>query len=192
MSTFSHKLIIITAPSGAGKTSIVKHLLSALPRQLGFSVSCATRSPRAAEKEGVDYYFITPEEFKERIDNGEFVEWEMVYQEKYYGTLRSELERIWDQQKVPLLDIDVQGGLRIKEQYPQSLSLFIEPPSMEVLRERLTARGTETPLSQQMRLEKANEECRYRDRFDHLIINDQLDRACAEALALVREYLITP
>lgn len=189
MSSLQHKLIIIAAPSGAGKTSIVKHLLSTLPDQLGFSVSCATRAPRAGETPGSDYYFITPQEFTRRVEAGEFAEWEMVYEGKFYGTLHSELQRIWDQRQAPLLDIDVKGGLRIKEQYPQSLSLFIEPPSLEVLRERLAARGTETPDSLQMRLNKASEECSYSNQFDHIIVNDQLEKACKEAVSLVKDYL---
>ena len=189
MSPLQHKLIIIAAPSGAGKTSIVKHLLSTLPDQLGFSVSCATRAPRAGETHGSDYYFITPQEFTRRVEAGAFAECEMVYEEKFYGTLHSELQRIWDQRQAPLLDIDVKGGLRIKEQYPQSLSLFIEPPSLEVLRERLAARGTETPDSLQMRLNKASEECSYRNQFDHIIVNDQLEKACKEAVSLVKDYL---
>jgi guanylate kinase len=189
MSSLPHKLIIIAAPSGAGKTSIVKHLLATLPHELGFSVSCATRAPRALEKHGTDYYFISAEEFTQRVSAGEFAEWEMVYEGKYYGTLRSELERIWNLRQTPLLDIDVKGGLRIKEQYPQSLSIFIEPPSLAILRERLAARGTETDASLQMRLAKANEECSYRDQFDHIIINDQLSEACARVLQLVRDYL---
>ena len=189
MSPLQHKLIISAAPSGAGKTSIVKHLLSTLPDQLGFSVSCATRAPRAGETHGSDYYFITPQEFTRRVEAGAFAEWEMVYEEKFYGTLHSELQRIWDQRQAPLLDIDVKGGLRIKEQYPQSLSLFIEPPSLEVLRERLAARGTETPDSLQMRLNKASEECSYRNQFDHIIVNDQLEKACKEAVSLVKDYL---
>jgi guanylate kinase len=189
MSPLQHKLIIIAAPSGAGKTSIVKHLLSTLPDQLGFSVSCATRAPRAGETHGSDYYFITPQEFTRRVEAGEFAEWEMVYEGKFYGTLHSELQRIWDQRQAPLLDIDVKGGLQIKKQYPQSLSLFIEPPSLEVLRERLAARGTETPDSLQMRLNKASEECSYRNQFDHIIVNDQLEKACKEAVSLVKDYL---
>jgi len=189
MSPLQHKLIIIAAPSGAGKTSIVKHLLSTLPDQLGFSVSCATRAQRAGETHGSDYYFITPQEFTRRVEAGAFAEWEMVYEGKFYGTLHSELQRIWDQRQAPLLDIDVKGGLRIKEQYPQSLSLFIEPPSLEVLRERLAARGTETPDSLQMRLNKASEECSYRNQFDHIIVNDQLEKACKEAVSLVKDYL---
>ena len=189
MSSLPHKLIIIAAPSGAGKTSIVKHLLATLPEQLGFSVSCATRAPRAQETHGVDYYFISAQEFTQRISAGEFAEWEMVYEGKYYGTLHSELERIWSLQQTPLLDIDVKGGLRIKAQYPQSLSIFIEPPSLAVLRERLAARGTETDATLQMRLAKAKEECSYRDRFDHVIINDQLSEACARVLQLVRDYV---
>ena len=118
MSSPSDKIIIIAAPSGAGKTSIVRFLLNRFETQLGFSISCATRSPRANEKEGVDYYFISAENFKQKISEDQFAEWEMVYQGKYYGTLRSELSRIWSEKKVPLLDIDVKGGLRVKENYP--------------------------------------------------------------------------
>ena len=136
--TTQNKLIIIAAPSGAGKTSVTKHLLNALPEQLAFSISCATRKPRNYEKDKVDYYFISADEFKNRIAQHEFVEWEMVYEGKYYGTLKSEMERIWQQHKAPLLDVDVKGGINIQQQYPHnSLSLFIEPPSIEEL-ERLS------------------------------------------------------
>ena len=127
-----NKIIIIAAPSGSGKTSVVRHLLKAMPGKLAFSVSCATRQPRNNEKDGVDYYFISADEFKDRINRQEFVEWEMVYAGKYYGTLKSEMRRIWDMNKIPLLDIDVKGGMNVQSQYPkQSLSLFIEPPSIE-------------------------------------------------------------
>jgi len=136
MSNPSDKIIIIAAPSGAGKTSIVRFLLTRFQEQLGFSISCATRSPRANEKDGVDYYFISAENFQQKITEDQFAEWEMVYEGKYYGTLRSELSRIWSDKKAPLLDIDVKGGLRVKENYPQSLSIFIQPPSMEELKKK--------------------------------------------------------
>lgn len=184
------KIIIIAAPSGAGKTSVVRHLLKLMPGQLAFSISCATRQPRHHEQHGVDYYFITADEFKDRINRNEFVEWEMVYAGKYYGTLKSELRRIWDQHKSPLLDVDVKGGLNVQSQYPkQSLSLFIEPPSIDELEKRLKARGTETPESLKARISKASYEMTFKDRFDHIIVNDQLERACAEAEALVRRFL---
>ena len=190
MASQQDKIIIIAAPSGAGKTSVVRHLLSVMPGQLAFSISCATRSARNNEQHGVDYYFISADEFKDRINNNEFVEWEMVYAGKYYGTLKSELRRIWALHKAPLLDVDVKGGLNVQAQYPrQSLSLFIEPPSIEELEKRLRARGTETPESLKARISKAAYEMTFKDRFDHIIINDQLDRACKEAEAIVRNFL---
>lgn len=187
------KIVIIAAPSGAGKTSVVRHLLKVLPGQLAFSISCATRSPRNNEQHGVDYYFISPDEFKDRINHNEFVEWEMVYAGKYYGTLKSELRRIWEQEKAPLLDVDVKGGINVQSQYPkQSLSLFIEPPSIEELEKRLRSRGTETPGSLQARISKASYEMGFKKNFDHIIVNDKLERACAEAEALVRGFLAPP
>ena len=183
-------LIIIAAPSGAGKTSVTRHLLKALPDQLAFSISCATRKPRNNEQDKVDYYFISVEEFTSKIEQKEFVEWEMVYEGKYYGTLKSEVERIWQLHKSPLLDVDVQGGINIQQLYPHnSLSLFIEPPSIDELERRLKARGTETPESLQARLNKAAYELSFKPQFDRVIMNDQLDRACAEAEVVVREFL---
>jgi guanylate kinase len=185
-----NKLIIIAAPSGAGKTSVTRHLLKALPKQLAFSVSCATRLPRNNEKDTVDYYFITVEDFKHKIEKQEFVEWEMVYEGKYYGTPKSEMERIWQQHKTPLLDVDVKGGINIQQQYPHnSLSLFIEPPSIEELERRLRARGTETPESLQARLNKAVYELSFKSQFDRIILNDKLERACEEAEAAARQFL---
>ena len=190
MSKATNKLIIITAPSGAGKTSVTRHLLKAFPDQLAFSVSCATRLPRNNEKNGVDYYFISVDAFKMRIQEDEFAEWEMVYEGKYYGTLKSELQRIWQIHKVPLLDMDVQGGINIQKKYPgNTLSLFIEPPSLDELRLRLEARGTETPESLQARINKASLELSKKNKFDRIIINDQLERACKEAEETVREFL---
>jgi guanylate kinase len=191
MSPQLNKIIIIAAPSGSGKTSVVRHLLKVMPRQLAFSISCATRQARNNEKDGVDYYFISADEFKDRINRQEFVEWEMVYAGKYYGTLKSELRRIWNKKKVPLLDIDVKGGMNVQSQYPkQSLSLFIEPPSIEELERRLKTRGTETPESLRARISKASYELTFKDRFDHVIVNDRLERACEEAEELVREFLV--
>lgn len=190
MAVSQNKLIIIAAPSGAGKTSVTRHLLKAFPSQLTFSISCATRPPRHYEKHGVDYYFISADEFRRRIDQHEFAEWEMVYHDKYYGTLKSELNRIWGHHKVPLLDVDVKGGINIQEQYPKrSLSLFIEPPSIEELERRLKARGTETPESLKARIEKASYEMTFKDRFDHIIINDVLERTCGEAEQIVQKFL---
>jgi len=189
MSNPSDKIIIIAAPSGAGKTSIVRFLLTRFQEQLGFSISCATRSPRANEKDGVDYYFISAENFQQKITEDQFAEWEMVYEGKYYGTLRSELSRIWSNKKVPLLDIDVKGGLCVKENYPHSLSIFIQPPSLEELKKRLETRGTETAESLSMRLDKASLEMSFSNQFDKIVINDQLDKACEEVARLVAAYI---
>jgi guanylate kinase len=189
MSNPSHKIIIIAAPSGAGKTSVVHHLIQSLPKRLEFSVSCATRSPRANEKDGIDYYFISAEEFKQRIEKDEFAEWEMVYEGKYYGTPRSELTRIWNAQKVPLLDVDVKGGLAVKRNYPNSLSIFIEPPSIEELKKRLESRGTESPASLQTRIEKATFEMTSRSHFDTIVVNKDLTQTCEVVEKLVLDYL---
>ena len=190
MRGINHKIVVIAAPSGAGKTSVTRHLLNALPDKLAFSISAATRPPRKHEKDGVDYYFISVESFEKKIDDDEFVEWEMVYEGKYYGTLKSELERIWQQEKAPLLDVDVVGGLDIKNLFPGScLSLFILPPSIEELRKRLEARGTETPETLAARIQKAEHELSFKDQFDHIIINDDLQRACKEAETIVRKFL---
>jgi guanylate kinase len=190
MTDLNNKIIIIAAPSGAGKTSVTRHLLKNLPDQLSFSVSCATRQPRNNERDMVDYYFISVAEFEQRIHNKEFAEWEMVYPGKYYGTLKSELQRIWDNHRTPLLDVDVQGGIKIQQKYPyQSLSLFIEPPSIDELERRLKARGTETPESLRARIDKASYELSFKSQFDRVIMNDVLERACAEAETIVREFL---
>ncbi len=186
---FKEKLIIITAPSGAGKTSISKHLMASFP-QLAFSVSAATRPPRANEKDGVDYYFISAEQFQEKIREDAFIEWEMVYEGKYYGTLKSEVNRIWNNQQVPVLDIDVKGALHVRDLYPgQTLSVFIEPPSLEALRNRLQSRGTETEASLNTRLNKAAYEISFKHEFDHVILNDKLETACALAKEIVSAFL---
>ncbi len=185
-----HKIIIIAAPSGAGKTSVVRHLLKVLPDKLAFSISAATRKPRNNEMHGVDYYFISAADFEKKIAEDAFVEWEMVYEGKYYGTLKQEVERIWAAEKAPLLDVDVKGGLHVKEKYPgQTLSLFIQPPSIEELERRLRSRGTESEESVKSRISKAAYELTFKDRFDFVILNDKLERACAEAEALVRKFL---
>lgn len=185
----SHKIIIITAPSGAGKTSITRYLLGKYP-QLAFSVSAATRSPRSHERNGLDYYFLSLDDFKQKIQHNEFVEWEMVYEGKYYGTLKSELTRIWQAGQTPLLDIEVKGAIHIREQYPEStLSLFIEPPSVDELRRRLESRGTETAESLQARVNKAAYEISFKHHFDKIIVNDQLEKACRQAEEAVIAFL---
>jgi guanylate kinase len=190
MGAVQNKIIIITAPSGAGKTSITRHLLNTFPDQLAFSVSAATRPARHYEKNGTDYYFISEEEFKEKIRKNEFVEWEMVYEGKYYGTLKSELERIWNQNKIPLLDVDVKGAIHVQRQFPDtSLTLFIEPPSIEELKKRLQSRGTESDEMLQTRINKAAYELSFHDQFHHVIINDDFEKACREAEAIVKNFL---
>lgn len=189
----SPKIIIITAPSGAGKTSITRYLLDKYPTRLAFSVSAATRSPRVHEKDGVDYYFLTLDTFKQKIQQNAFVEWEMVYEGKFYGTLKSELERIWQQGKTPLLDIEVKGAIHIREQYPHStLALFIEPPSVDELRRRLEMRGTETVESLLARVNKASYEISFKHHFDKIIVNDDLTKACREAEKAIMEFLAGP
>jgi guanylate kinase len=184
-----NKIIVITAPSGSGKTSITRYLLQTFP-QLAFSISAATRQPRNYETNGVDYYFISLQDFKEKIRNKEFAEWEMVYEGKYYGTLKSELERVWNNGQVPLLDIDVKGAIHVKQQYPESLlTIFIEPPSIAELKRRLESRGTETAESLQARVNKASYEISFKDHFNICIVNDDLKKACTEAENIVREFL---
>lgn len=183
------KIIIITAPSGAGKTSITKHLLQQFSH-LSFSISAATRQPRGEEKNGVDYYFMPVEEFQQKINENAFAEWEMVYEGKYYGTLKTELQRMWNEGKVPVLDIDVKGAIHIQQQYPgKTLSLFIKPPSVDVLRKRLESRGTETAESIETRVSKASYEISFIHSFDKVIVNEELEKACAEAETVVKEFL---
>ena len=183
------KLIIITAPSGAGKTSITRYLLAKYS-DLSFSISAATRLPRGDEKNGVEYYFLSVEEFQDRIQENAFVEWEMVYEGKYYGTLKSELERIWSHGKTPMLDIDVKGAIHVQQQFPHtSLSIFIEPPSVDELRKRLDSRGTETTESLQTRVNKASYEISFKYHFDKIILNDNLDKACKETEDAIMEFL---
>ena len=183
------KIIIITAPSGAGKTSITKHLMHHFPN-LAFSISAATRAPRGEEKSGIDYYFISVDEFQEKIENNEFVEWEMVYEGKYYGTLKSELERIWNENKIPILDIDVKGAIHVQQQYKKNtLSIFIEPPSVDELKNRLENRGTESPASVAARVNKAAYEISFKHHFNINIVNEDLEQACSEASKAVEQFL---
>ena len=182
-------LIIITAPSGAGKTSITRYLLQHFP-QLAFSVSAATRHQRPDEMNGVDYYFMSLEEFQHKIQNQEFIEWEMVYEGRYYGTLKSEIQRLRNNNKIPILDIDVKGAIHVQEQYPeQSLSIFVQPPSIEELKRRLEFRNTESPEALQDRLSKASYEISFRHHFNNIIVNDNLQNACEEARHIVSNFL---
>jgi len=189
MALYQNKLIIITAPSGSGKTSITRHLMQHFP-QLAFSVSAATRQARGIEKDGVDYHFMSTETFQQKIQHNEFVEWEMVYEGKYYGTLKSELEKIWNDNKIPVLDIDVKGAIHVQQQFPQtSLSLFIEPPSVQELQKRLQSRGTETAESLAARVNKASYELSFKDHFNKVVVNDDLEKACDSATAIVDAFI---
>ena len=189
MTSSSRKILIITAPSGAGKTSVTTHLLQCFP-ELEFSVSAATRKPRENERNGIDYYFMPLEEFQHKIQHNEFVEWEMVYEGKYYGTLKSELERIWRGRRIPVLDIDVKGAIHVQQQFPdQTLSIFIEPPSIDELKRRLQGRGTETKESLDARINKASYEISFKHSFSHTIVNHDLDTARREAVEIVRAFI---
>ncbi len=190
-SSIQKKILIITAPSGAGTTSITKQLMLQFP-QLVFSVSAATRHPRGIEKNGVDYHFMSEDKFKEKIQNNEFIEWEMVYEGKYYGTLKSELEKIWTEGKIPVLDIDVKGAIHVQQQFSNGcLSLFIQPPSVEELKKRLQSRGTETEESLAARVNKAAYELSFKQHFNRIVINDNLTKACNEAKVIVGDFIAT-
>ena len=183
------KIIMITAPSGAGKTSITHYLLNNYP-QLCFSVSAATRESRGTEKNGVDYYFISEEDFENKIKENAFIEWEMVYKGKYYGTLKSEIERIWIEGKTPMLDIDVKGAIHVQSQFKEKcLSLFIEPPSIDVLQKRLESRGSDSAENIATRVNKASYELSFKQHFDFCIMNDELEKACRETEIIVSNFL---
>jgi len=183
------KLIIFSAPSGAGKTTIVHHLLSKIP-ELQFSISATTRPCRGDEVDGKDYYFISKEEFLHRIAQKEFVEFEEVYTDNFYGTLRSEIERIWAEGKHVIFDIDVEGGLHLKKKYAEkALAVFVQPPSLDVLIQRLTGRGTDSEEKLKERITKAKKELLYADRFDVILKNHDLNVACLEAEDMVTEFL---
>ncbi|MGJ1198273.1 guanylate kinase [Sphingobacterium spiritivorum] len=184
------KLIIFSAPSGAGKTTIVRHLLNKYPDKIEFSISASTREPRGEEVDGKDYYFISKEEFLHKIAKQEFIEFEEVYSGTFYGTLRSEVERIWEKGKHVIFDIDVVGGLRLRSKFPdQALSIFVQPPSLEVLKDRLRGRGTDSEDKLKERFAKAEHELSFADRFDVILKNYDLDTACAEAEKLLLDFI---
>jgi guanylate kinase len=190
-SNFIGKCVIFSAPSGAGKTTIVRHLLG-LNLGLEFSVSATSRPPRKGEKDGEAYYFLSVEDFKHKIKSGDFVEWEEVYTEQFYGTLKSEIERIWQEGNHVVFDVDVVGGKNLKSIFKeQALAVFVQPPSIPALEERLRSRGTESEASIMKRLDKAALELTFESYFDVIIINDDLDDAKAEAAEVVTEFLNT-
>jgi guanylate kinase len=183
------RLIIISAPSGAGKTTIVKFLLNS-GLDLAFSVSATTRTKRENETDGKDYYFLTVDKFREMIKNDELIEWQEVYKDQYYGTPRSEIDRIWLQDKHVLFDVDVMGGINLKKIFGKSaISVFIRPPSIDELQKRLVNRGTDDSEKIRMRVEKAAEELKTEGKFDYVIVNDDLEKAQAEAYRLVQSFI---
>ena len=185
------KTLIFSAPSGSGKSTVVHHLLENHP-EIEFSVSATSRAPRGEEKDGVDYWFLSEEEFRRRIAEGGFVEFEEVYSGSFYGTLKSEVERIWAKGHVIIFDVDVKGGVNLKRYFGDSaLSVFIQAPSVEELRKRLVLRGTDSPEAIDRRVAKAAEEMTYAPKFDRVLINDDLQTAFAEAEAMVSEFLKT-
>lgn len=183
------KLLILSAPSGSGKSTLISYLLTQ-HLNLHFSISATSRPPRGAEQDGVEYFFLTPEEFRRRVEAGEFLEYEEVYTDRYYGTLKSQVERQLAEGQHIIFDVDVVGGCNIKEFYgDRALSLFIQPPSIEALRRRLEGRGTDTPEVIESRIQKAAYELSFAPRFDRVIVNDDLEKAKAEILSVVRDFL---
>ena len=186
------KLIVFSAPPGSGKTTIVRHLLAQPELNLEFSISATSRESRGDEIDGTDYYFISLEQFKKHIKNEDFLEWEEVYRDNFYGTLKSEVQRIWDLGKNVIFDIDVVGGLRIKKKYPEkTLAVFVKPPSVDELKIRLKKRKTESEEKINMRVAKASLEMATAPQFDHIIINDELEHALEQAERLVMEHIST-
>jgi guanylate kinase len=190
MSFNTDKLIVFSAPSGSGKTTIVRHLLEQTDLPLAFSISATTRAPRGTEKDGEDYYFLSPEAFKSKIEKGEFLEYEEVYPGLFYGTLASEVKRLWNEKKAVLFDIDVMGGMSIKKSFPaETLTVFIQPPSIKTLEKRLRSRNTDTEETLQIRLSKAQQELDQAQTFDEIVINDDLATALSQTEELVRSFL---
>jgi guanylate kinase len=184
------KLVIFSAPSGSGKTTIVRHLAAAMPDKLAFSISATSRAKRGVEEHGKDYHYLTHEEFKNKIKTGDFLEYEEVYAGTYYGTLKSEVEKVWASGKDVIFDIDVQGGLNLKHQFKdRALAVFVMPPSIKILEERLQLRQTDSPESIALRVEKAEKELQTAKLFDCFILNEELHTACKEAERVVNEFL---
>ncbi len=184
------KLIIFSAPSGSGKTTIVRHLLKTFPQQIEFSISATSRPKRGVEEHGKDYHYLSPEEFKKKIEAGEFLEWEEVYPGTYYGTLKSEVQKIWDKGKFVIFDIDVEGGLNLKSQFKEkALAIFVMPPSIKILEERLHSRSTDSPESIARRVAKAEKELKTAELFDAFILNEILEDAFEKAERHVSEFM---
>mgnify|MGYP005961698277 FL=1 len=185
------KLIIFSAPSGSGKSTIINWLMSHEELRMAFSISCTSRAPRGTERNGVEYFFVTPEEFRRRIDNDEFLEYEEVYKDRYYGTLKQQVEAQLEKGENVVFDVDVKGGCNIKNYYgDRALSVFIQPPSIEELRNRLTGRGTDATEVIEDRIARASFELTFAPKFDKVVINDDLDKAKAEALKIVKDFLL--
>jgi len=186
----SKKVLIFSAPSGSGKSTIVNHILGIYKDAMEFSVSATSRAPRGEEKNGKEYYFLSTEEFRKLIEEDKFVEYEEVYEGRFYGTLKSEVERIWDAGHVIIFDVDVKGGVNLKKYFgAQALSIFIQAPSVEVLRERLVKRGTDSPEAIEERIAKASEEITYAPQFDYVLVNDDLHTAYNESEKVVEDFL---
>ena len=185
------KMLIVSAPSGSGKSTIVQWLMKEHPElRLYFSISCTSRAPRGSEQNGVEYFFLTPEEFKSKIQNDEFLEYEEVYQDRFYGTLKQQVENQRNQGQNVVFDVDVKGGVNIKRYYgDEALSLFIQPPSVAELRRRLEGRGTDSAEAIEQRLAKAEYELTFAPQFDHVIVNDDLEKAKQETLDIVSQFL---
>ena len=184
------KLIIFSAPSGAGKTTIVHHLLKTFPDKIAFSISATTRQARGNEQHEKDYYFVTKDEFLHKVAKHEFAEFEEVYSGTFYGTLKSEIQTIWDEGKTVIFDLDVEGGLRLKKKYDaDALAIFVEPPSLEVLIERLNKRGTDSAEKIKERINKAEKELSYASKFDVILENNKLDDACSKAEEIILKFM---
>lgn len=183
------KLLIFSAPSGSGKTTVVKHLMESLSDRLGFSVSATTRKPRPGEENGREYHFLSENEFREHINNNEFLEYEEVYQGILYGTLWSEVRKIWDQERIVVFDVDVKGGLNLKKEFgDRALAIFLRPPSIDVLMERLIKRSTEVEHELNERINKARYELSFEDRYDVVVVNDILEETFERCTFLVNEF----
>ena len=186
----SGNVIVFSAPSGSGKSTIIGRLQDHKELNMAFSISCTSRQPRGAERDGVEYYFVTPDEFRRKIADGEFLEYEEVYKDRYYGTLKSQVERQLEAGENVVLDVDVKGACNIKQFYgDRALALFIQPPSLDELRRRLEGRGTDAPSVIEDRLARAEFELGFAQKFDKVIVNDDLDRAVSEALEAVKEFV---